>query len=205
MPLVVCQRIYGATLNPRDFDLTPGGSSGGEAAAIASGMSALGIGNDGAGSLRWPAQCCGISALKPSHGRIPIAAGPGNQAPIPFAFQLLGVHGPMARQIDDLELAFHHMCSASSGDPWHFRAPIRMPTSADLPKVGLVTGMPMDPPIEQALQNAAAMLQDAGYTVEEVTLPSLQRASEVYTQIMNRWQAYTRTTTSTRWCNFRRI
>ena len=69
--------LHGATKNLWDSNRTPGGSSGGEAAAIASGMSPLGIGSDGAGSLRWPAECCGIAALKPSHGRIPVvSSGP---------------------------------------------------------------------------------------------------------------------------------
>ena len=63
--------LWGATVNPWDRSRTPGASSGGEAAALATGMSPLGLGNDGLGSLRWPAQCCGISALKPTLGRIP--------------------------------------------------------------------------------------------------------------------------------------
>ena len=65
--------LWGATVNPWDRSRTPGASSGGEAAALATGMSPLGLGNDGLGSLRWPAQCCGISALKPTLGRIPDA------------------------------------------------------------------------------------------------------------------------------------
>ncbi len=175
--------IYGATLNPLDETLTPGGSSGGEAAAIASGMSPLGIGNDGAGSLRWPAQCCGITALKPSHGRVPVAA----DTPIPFAFQLLGVHGPMARSVADLELALSHMSSTSAGDPWHVPVPIRREKNSTPRPVGLVTGLELDPEIQRALSQAADMLRDAGHLVEEIELPSLQRASEVYTQIMNRF------------------
>ena len=178
--------IYGPTLNPRDPDLTPGGSSGGEAAAIASGMSPLGIGNDGAGSLRWPAQCCGIAALKPSHGRVPVAASDGS-SPIPFAFQLLGVHGPMARHVEDLELALTHMCSASSADPWHLPAPLHRQDREPPPAIGLVTGLAMDPDIEHALAKAADMLRDAGHRVQEIELPSLARGSEIYTQIMNRY------------------
>ncbi|HYA98932.1 MAG TPA: amidase family protein, partial [Ktedonobacteraceae bacterium] len=65
--------LWGATVNPWDRSRTPGASSGGEAVALATGMSPLGIGNDMLGSLRWPAQCCGISALKPTLGRIPDA------------------------------------------------------------------------------------------------------------------------------------
>ena len=65
--------LWGATVNPWDRRRTPGASSGGEAAALATGMSPLGLGSDGLGSLRWPAQCCGVSALKPTLGRIPDA------------------------------------------------------------------------------------------------------------------------------------
>ncbi|MEM9623008.1 MAG: amidase family protein [Pseudomonadota bacterium] len=178
--------IYGPTLNPRDQNLTPGGSSGGEAAAIASGMSPLGIGNDGAGSLRWPAQCCGITALKPSHGRIPVASYEPN-SPIPFAFQLLGVHGPMARHVEDLELALAHMCSTTSSDPWHLPAPVHQQGRKSDKTIGIVTNLEMDQGIEDALARAADMLRDAGYQVDEVELPSLQRASEIYTQIMDRY------------------
>src|SRR5690348_1937430 len=65
--------LWGATVNPWDRARTPGASSGGEAAAIATGMSPMGLGNDGLGSLRWPANCCGVSTLKPTFGRIPNA------------------------------------------------------------------------------------------------------------------------------------
>ena len=179
--------ICGSTKNPRNEALTPGGSSGGEASAIASGMSPLGIGNDGAGSLRWPAQCCGITALKPSHGRVPVANSNPGGSPIPFAFQLLGVHGPMARRIDDLALAFSHMCSAKSGDPWHVAAPATFAFTNRPIRIGLVSGIPMDRGIKQALSQAADMLLEAGHIVEEVELPSLDRASEIYTQIMSRF------------------
>jgi amidase len=66
--------LHGATRNPWAADYTPGGSSAGEAAAIAAGLSLIGKGSDGAGSLRWPAQCCGVTALKPSHGRVPVVS-----------------------------------------------------------------------------------------------------------------------------------
>lgn len=182
--------LIGATKNPWDPTLTPGGSSGGEAAAIACGMSPLGIGNDGAGSLRWPAQCCGISALKPSHGRVPVASGNQIAQPIPFAFQLLGVHGPMARKISDLRLCFQHMCANSSGDPWHTRAPFSGETLKQSMHVGIARepgGIAPHPDIASALETAARQLEDAGYVVEEVELPALQRASEIYTQIMSNY------------------
>lgn len=180
--------LIGATLNPWAKSLTPGGSSGGEAAAIATGMSPLGIGNDGAGSLRWPAQCCGISALKPSHGRVPVSSANETPQPIPFAFQLFGAHGPMARCIEDLRLGFHHMCSNSAGDPWHLDAPFEGKSIGAPLRVGLALnpgGIEPHPSIHKALISAADRLRDAGYTVEEIELPKIKRASEVYTQIMD--------------------
>ncbi|GII05985.1 amidase [Planobispora takensis] len=180
--------LYGATVNPWSAAHTPGASSGGEAAAVATGMSPLGIGNDGAGSLRWPAQCCGVSALKPSLGRV---AQAGERAgPVPFAFQLLAVHGPLARRVRDLRLAFHHMCGRSGADPWHAPVPLHGPPVPAPVRVRVVTdvgGTGMSPEVADALKRAAAALADAGYLVEEGEAPALTRASEVYTQIMSEY------------------
>lgn len=178
--------LHGATKNPWDSNRTPGGSSGGEAAAIASGMSPLGIGSDGAGSLRWPAQCCGISALKPSHGRIPVVSN----GPFPFAFQLLAALGPMARRVDDLRLAFRHMCGESSGDPWHVPAPLEWPPVQKPIHIAVMAdpgGMGVHADVAHAVGSAARMLADAGYVIEEHEAPSIQRASEIYMQIMSRF------------------
>jgi Asp-tRNA(Asn)/Glu-tRNA(Gln) amidotransferase A subunit family amidase len=91
--------LYGRTNNPWDLERTPGGSSGGEAAAIAAGMSAGGVGSDGGGSIRVPAHFSGICGLKPTPGRIP-ATG---HFPVPEGpFASIGVVGPMARTVADL-------------------------------------------------------------------------------------------------------
>ena len=89
--------ITGPTLNPWDMDLTPGGSSGGEAVSLATGMSLLGVGNDLGGSLRWPSQCAGTAALRPTLGRVPHAQSiePTTK---PISLQLMEVQGPMARR-----------------------------------------------------------------------------------------------------------
>ncbi|MGZ4704442.1 MAG: amidase [Acidimicrobiales bacterium] len=92
----VCEsELHGATVNPWDRTRTPGASSGGEAAALATGMSPLGLGNDGFGSLRWPVQCCGVASLRPTLGRVPHATTVG-LLDAPIAGQLLEVEGPLA-------------------------------------------------------------------------------------------------------------
>ncbi len=106
--------LYGRTNNPWDLTRTAGGSSGGEAAAIAAGLSAGGVGSDGGGSIREPAHFCGICGLKPTPGRIP-STGHFPKAGGPFA--LLGVVGPMARTVDDLRILFEAMAGADDGDP----------------------------------------------------------------------------------------
>ncbi|GAA4592436.1 amidase family protein [Planotetraspora phitsanulokensis] len=178
--------LHGATVNPWSAEHTPGGSSGGEAVAVATGMSPLGIGNDGAGSLRWPAQCCGVSALKPSLGRV---AQVGERAgPTPFAFQLLGVHGPIARHVRDLRLAFGHMCGRPGGDPWYAPAPLDGPPLPAPLRVCVVTdldGAETAPEVAAALTRAAEILAENGYLVEEGRAPALTRASEIFTQIMS--------------------
>ncbi len=106
--------LYGRTNNPWDLSRTPGGSSGGEAAAIAAGCSAGGVGSDGGGSIRIPAHYSGICGLKPTPGRIPSTGHfPGSAGP----FAQLGVVGPMARTIRDVERLFQVMAGPDPGDP----------------------------------------------------------------------------------------
>jgi amidase len=118
--------LWGATINPWDRSRTPGASSGGEAAALATGMTPLGLGNDTLGSLRWPAQCCGISALKPTLGRIPHATTL-EPADMPVGTQLTGVQGPLARHVADLRAALAVMAGPTWRDPWTVPAPLRGP------------------------------------------------------------------------------
>jgi Asp-tRNA(Asn)/Glu-tRNA(Gln) amidotransferase A subunit family amidase len=106
--------LYGRTNNPWDLTRTAGGSSGGEAAAIAAGLSAGGVGSDGGGSIRVPAHFCGICGLKPTPGRIP-STGHFPKPGGPFA--LLGVVGPMARTVEDLRILFEVMAGWDDGDP----------------------------------------------------------------------------------------
>ena len=114
--------LYGRTNSPWALDRTPGGSSGGEAAAIAAGLSAGGVGSDGGGSIRVPAHFSGICGLKPTPGRVPAT---GHFPPCGGPFALTGVVGPMARTIDDVQLLLEVMAGADIGDPNGHPVPLR--------------------------------------------------------------------------------
>jgi amidase len=121
----VCEsELYGATASPWDRSRTPGASSGGEAAALATGMTPLGLGNDGFGSLRWPVQCCGVASLRPTIGRIPHATTV-DLIDMPICGQLLEVQGPLARRIADLQTAYEVLAGPTWRDPWTVPAPLR--------------------------------------------------------------------------------
>jgi amidase len=179
--------LWGATLNPWDRSRTPGASSGGEAAALATGMSPLGLGNDGLGSLRWPAQCCGVAALKPSLGRIPHATTI-EPVSVPIGVQLTDVQGPMARRISDLWAAFEILAGPDWRDPWSTPAPLRGPEPAKPVRVAVV----MDPcgqgtaqQVQNGLTKAATALSDSGYVVEEAEPPSIERAARTLLDMLN--------------------
>src|SRR5271156_6230827 len=121
--------LYGRTNNPWDLSRTSGGSSGGEAAAIASGCSAGGVGSDGGGSIRVPAHYSGICGLKPTPGRVP-STGHFPSSAGPFA--QLGVVGPMARTVRDVERLFAGMAGPDSQDPASAPVPLRWPADEDL-------------------------------------------------------------------------
>ena len=118
--------LYGRTNSPWDLERTPGGSSGGEAAAIAAGMSPGGVGSDGGGSIRVPAHFSGICGLKPTPGRIP-ATGHFPASGGPFA--LIGVVGPMARTVADVKVMFEVMQGPDDGDTC--AAPVRLRWPSD--------------------------------------------------------------------------
>src|SRR6266511_3544676 len=167
---------WGATVIPWDRSRTPGASSGGEAAALATGMTPLGLGNDGLGSLRWPAQCCGISVLKPTQGRIPHAT---TVEPVdaPIGVQLTAVEGPMARRVADLRAAFEVLAGPTWRDPWTVSAPIRGPEPAKPLRVALVVdpaGQGTAKQVQEGVRKADRALGDAGYAVEEVEPPSIE-------------------------------
>jgi amidase len=179
--------LWGATVNPWDRSRTPGASSGGEAAALATGMSPLGLGNDGLGSLRWPAQCCGICVLKPTLGRIPHATTAGMEDG-PIGFQLTDVQGPLARRVADLRAAFEVLAGPSWRDPWTVPAPLRGPEPARPIRVALVVdpaGLGTATQVQEGVWKAARALEDAGYAVEEVEPPSIDGAAKTLLDMLN--------------------
>jgi len=179
--------LWGTTVNPWGRSRTPGASSGGEAVALATGMSPLGLGNDGLGSLRWPAQCCGVSTLKPTLGRIPDATTAGPQD-APIGFQLTGVQGPMARRVADLRAAFEVLAGPTWRDPWSVLAPLRGPEPAKPVRVALVVdpaGQGTATQVQEGVRKAARALEDAGYAVEEVEPPSIDVAAKTALDMLN--------------------
>jgi amidase len=179
--------LWGATVNPWNRSRTPGASSGGEAAALATGMSPLGLGNDGLGSLRWPAQCCGVSALKPTLGRIPDAttAGPVVAA---IGAQLTTVQGPMARRVADLRAALDVMAGPTWRDPWSVPAPLRGPEPGKPIRVAVVidpAGLGTARQVQQGVSKAARALDDAGYAIDEIEPPSIVEAAKALLVMLN--------------------
>jgi Asp-tRNA(Asn)/Glu-tRNA(Gln) amidotransferase A subunit family amidase len=174
--------LYGRTNNPWDLERTPGGSSGGEAAAIAAGMSAGGVGSDGGGSIRVPAHFSGICGLKPTPGRIPatghfpVSAGP---------FASIGVVGPMARTVADLKILFEVMQGADPGDTNFAPVPVLWPNDEAVRK--LTVGYfeddgrtPVTAETRTAVLAAAEALRTAGFQVERFQPEGLEEARRLW-------------------------
>lgn len=177
--------LQGCTRNPWDLTRSAGGSSGGEASAIACGMSAGGIGSDGGGSIRVPASFCGIAGLKPTPGRIP---GTGHYPPCAGPFSLIGVVGPMARNAEDLQLLLDVTKGYDSGDPVSFPsvAPERDERSAENLRIGFYEDdgfSPPSPEIRAAVRTAARSLADYGFEVEPFRPDGLDRVRELWSVI----------------------
>ena len=179
--------LHGQTLNPRNPDITPGGSSGGAASAVAAGMCAVGHGTDIAGSIRYPAYACGLHGLRPSLGRVPT-----QNASAPDRFigaQLMAVSGPIARSMADIQIAFTAMSAADVRDPWYVPAPL---SGAEFPKRAALCfapdGMAITEDVRKALQDAAVSLRAAGWTVDEVACPPMRAAADINATL---WMAET--------------
>jgi Asp-tRNA(Asn)/Glu-tRNA(Gln) amidotransferase A subunit family amidase len=176
--------LYGRTNNPWDLSRTSGGSSGGEAAAIAAGCSAGGVGSDGGGSIRVPAHFSGICGLKPTPGRIP-ATGHFPTSVGPFA--LIGVVGPMARTVSDLKVLFEVMQGPDDGDPSAAPVPVRWPSRSDLKKLRIGyfeddERTPVTAETRATVRAAAEALKRAGFRVEPFRPEGLEQARQLWWQ-----------------------
>lgn len=171
--------LHGDTLNPRNPALTPGGSSGGAASAVAAGIGHLAHGTDIAGSIRYPAYACGVHGLRPSLGRVAAynAALPERS----IGGQLTAVSGPLGRTIADVRLGLAVLAAADPRDPWWVPAPLVGP---DAPRRAALCvnpdGMETEPGVVKALLEAARRLADAGWTVDTLdAIPPMQESADL--------------------------
>ncbi|HEV2277816.1 MAG TPA: amidase [Acidobacteriaceae bacterium] len=175
--------LYGSTRNPWNLDCTAGGSSGGEAASIAAGLSAAGLGSDSGGSVREPAHFTGICALKPTAGRFPAA---GHLPPCLGPFSFLGAIGPMARTIADVALLFTALSGQDPTDPSSAPIPHRAVSLEEAKQFpigwfeddGLI---PVTHETREAVRSAARALEQQGFTIKPFRPQSLEAARRLWT------------------------
>ena len=185
-PITITENVrYGPTRNPWNLDHTPGGSSGGAAAAVASGMFPVAHGNDGGGSIRIPASCCGLVGLKPSRGRVPALVTPWEGA---------SVEGVLTRTVADAATILDALVGI---DPlaW-YNAPLpERPYSEELGsevgrlRIGVVEqgllGVTVDPECVEAVRRAAAMLSDLGHETTAATIEVPEAALGAFLNVVN--------------------
>jgi amidase len=174
--------LHGRTLNPWDPGRTPGGSSGGAAVAVAAGIGPIGHGNDRAGSVRYPAHCCGVYGLRASVGRV----ADFNASSVEergLMSQLTHIQGPLARSIGDIRLTLEALSQGDPRDPWWVPA-LADPGPVDRPKTAAIFATSPDadvhPDVENAVRIAGKWLEQAGYAVEEVAPPHLTEAGDMF-------------------------
>ena len=177
--------LHGATYNPWDKNLTPGGSSGGAASAVAAGMGAVAHGNDFGGSIRYPAYACGIAGLRPTPGRIP-AFNPSATADRPITAQLMSVQGPLARSVADVRLAFSAMAQPDMRDGNYVPVPLNGP-ELNRPVGVAIAPSPFGdeaPEVIAAVKAAGKWLEESGFAVEEIVPPRLAEAADVWHRLV---------------------
>ena len=176
--------LHGRTLNPFDPRLTIGGSGGGDACAVATGMTPLGLGIDMGGSLRIPAHCAGVATLKPTTGRVPHAASlePRDHG---MAAQAMLAVGPTARTVADLRLSLGLLSGRSPLDPRSVDVPLEGPPRAR--RAALFTrlsGSPLAPALLRPIERAGALLRAAGWEVDAAEPPELERVGDVFVKLL---------------------
>lgn len=178
--------LHGLTRNPHHPGRTAGGSSGGEASAIATGMSPLGLGNDIGGSLRNPAHCCGIASIKPSVGVVPSASSlpPEEKA---LSSQQMAVEGTMARRVADVRAAFEVVAGPDPRD--HTSLPVSLTALGDGEKLRIAVmaeppGGATHPEIAAAVRSAGEVLAAAGHEVVEATPPMYAETIDMWSGLL---------------------
>jgi Asp-tRNA(Asn)/Glu-tRNA(Gln) amidotransferase A subunit family amidase len=185
-------RLFGLTLNPVDEKVTVGGSSGGDAAAVASNCAVFGIGSDYGGSIRWPAQCAGIVGMRPTVGLVPGTGGlpfpPGEGMSTPSSVAILSrlqTFGPLARSVDDLWAILEVLAGPDGIDP------NTVPVSLSDPDAVEVSGLrvawtdgegaePVHQDLVAAVERAATALEVMGLDVEQRRPTGLERAVGIF-------------------------
>lgn len=178
--------LHGLTRNPWNPLRTAGGSSGGEAAALATGMSPLGLGNDLGGSLRNPAHCCGIASIKPSTGAVP-AATVIPPEDFSISFQIMAVEGVMARHVTDVRAGFTAVAGQHARDPLSVPAVFTDLAPGERPAVAVLPEPPggtTHSEVAAAVRRAADALADEGFKVTEATPPGYEQAIELWSSIL---------------------
>ena len=182
--------IHGHTLNSYNNKLTPGGSSGGAASAVAAGIGTIAHGTDIAGSIRYPAYACGVHGIRPTPGRVAAVnlSGPDRH----IGAQLTAVSGPIARSIDDLELGYKAMSVGNPLDPWWIPAPHDIGNYSKRAALCIAPeDWQVDAPIVDALNETARQLRDAGWQVIETKCPPLREPKDL--QLLLWMSEYART------------
>jgi amidase len=180
--------LFGATKNPWSLDRAPGGSSGGEAAALAAGLTALGLGSDYGGSIRVPSHFCGVVGLRPSAGVIPATGhlmGPLDPfAPARPPYAHMNTIGPMARYVDDVTLAFNILKGTDPNSVYTVPSADAHPENVDVKRLRCavftqIGGAPVRAEIRAAVANAAKTLQRAGIPIDEA-VPPIKDAHQIF-------------------------
>jgi amidase len=177
--------LYGITRNPWNSRRTAGGSSCGEAVALATGMSPMGLGNDLCGSLRNPANACGIASIRPSTGRVPHAGFVPREDSL-LSVQLMLSQGPMARRVADVRLGLKVLMGAHPRDPWAISAPLIGTAPTQPIRVALVAAPPggsCDPVVSAVVRRAGDALANSGYDVVEACPPRYEEVVAAWARL----------------------
>ena len=186
MRLTTVNPLRGRTLNPWDDEASPGGSSGGAAAACAMGFGPIHHGNDIGGSLRSPSFACGVATVKPTFGRVP-AFNPSASAERGLLAQLISVQGAICREVRDVRLAIRVLAGGDPRDPWWMPVPfegLRLDPPIRVAVTSEAHGYPINPQVLAGIERAAGALSDAGYAVERVTTPSIMKPATAWFDVL---------------------